>query len=118
MTDKLIKSARRFTSRGEWRRKDNAAYQMALKMGIHGQCVSHMTEGYYKKVSSLSQTDAAYLAGIIDREGCLTASRWKGVTKSVVQVGSTSHVIVDFVKNKTGVGSYVKKKQRSSDDDD
>jgi hypothetical protein len=68
-------------------------------------------ERYRKPALHLSETDAAYLAGIIDGEGTISASLSRGLSATLT-VGSTCRELVDWLKVTTGVGSLAFKKAR------
>jgi hypothetical protein len=66
-----------------------------------------------QSILSMSEQDKAYLAGIIDGEGCITISR--GVHKkqnnnvyyqAVLHVANTDKRMIDWIIEITGLGSY------------
>jgi hypothetical protein len=60
----------------------------------------------YREVSSLSPTDAAYIAGIIDGEGTITLSRkHAGENRQlVISISNTERPILAFVLDRVGAG--------------
>jgi hypothetical protein len=72
-----------------------------------------MTRQKGKKILKLSKEDRAYIAGIIDGEGCITISRklscdgTKGGIqyRLYVQVANTNVDLINFLKTVTGLGN-------------
>lgn len=66
----------------------------------------------YREVSSLSPTDAAYFAGIIDGEGTITLSRkHAGENRQlVISISNTERPLLAFVLDRVGAGKITGKK--------
>lgn len=66
----------------------------------------------YKQTKTLSESDAAYIAGLIDGEGTVTLVRkHKSEHRQLsVSISSTELPLLDFVKSATGVGKITTKK--------
>ena len=56
-------------------------------------------------MNNITETDKAYLAGIIDGEGCINVTEDKQSTGIRVEVGSTDPRVIDWIYRKTGIGS-------------
>lgn len=68
--------------------------------------------GVKKKVlqsNILSDLDCAYLAGLVDGEGSILLYRRETTAKFRVVITSTFISVLDWIKEKTGIGSIVKK---------
>jgi len=70
----------------------------------------------YKKIQSLSKTDAAYIAGLIDGEGTVTLTRkHKNENRQLcVSISSTEIDLLEFVLSATGVGKITNKQASKS----
>jgi len=70
----------------------------------------------YKKIQSLSKTDAAYIAGLIDGEGMVTLTRkHKNENRQLcVSISSTEIELLEFVLSATGVGKITNKQASKS----
>jgi len=70
----------------------------------------------YKKIQSLSKTDAAYIAGLIDGEGTVTLTRkHKNENRQLcVSISSTEIELLEFVLAATGVGKITNKQASKS----
>jgi hypothetical protein len=68
---------------------------------------------HYKTLKTLSEKDAAYLAGLIDGEGTVTLSRkHKNENRQLcVSIASTEKCLLDFVLSVTGVGKITNKRK-------
>jgi hypothetical protein len=62
----------------------------------------------------MTETDAAYIAGIIDGEGCITVSRRNDPTckqgfylRPFLTTANTSREMLDFCHQKTGLGQII-----------
>ena len=66
----------------------------------------------YKQTKTLSESDAAYIAGLIDGEGTVTLVRkHKNEHRQLsLSISSTEIALLDFVKSATGVGKITTKK--------
>ena len=66
----------------------------------------------YKEVKSLDQTDAAYIAGLIDDEGTVTLSRRHRSENRqlVVSISNTDRPLLEYVLDTVGVGKITGKK--------
>ena len=71
---------------------------------------SNMTT--YKEVKLLKDTEAAYIAGLIDGEGTITLSRRhrNENRQLVISISNNEKAILDYVLNKSGVGIITKKR--------
>lgn len=69
--------------------------------------------GYRKQANQLTVIQAAYLAGFIDGEGCITATLRRGSIDCRLEVGSTNRALLERIKKETGVGCICTKKKRS-----
>ena len=70
----------------------------------------------YKEVRLLEQTDAAYIAGIIDGEGTVTLSR-RHLSENrhlVISISNTDRPLLEYVMNSVGVGKITGKKTYQS----
>ena len=65
----------------------------------------------YKEVRLLDQTDAAYIAGIIDGEGTVTLSRRHRSENRhvVVSISNTDRPLLEYVLNSVGAGKITNK---------
>jgi len=65
----------------------------------------------YRKVRTMTATDAAYLAGLIDGEGTITLSkRHRNENRQlVVSISNNEKHLLDHVKSVTGVGVITRK---------
>jgi hypothetical protein len=70
----------------------------------------------YRRVSTLSLVDAAYIAGLIDGEGTVTLSRRHATDRRqlVVSISSTEAEIVEWVLATVGAGKITRKSVVSS----
>lgn len=70
----------------------------------------------YREIKSLSDTDAAYIAGLIDGEGTITLSRkhQKENRQLCVSIASTEIDLLDFVLTTSGVGKITNKRTSKS----
>ncbi len=66
-----------------------------------------------KAVNSLMPLEAAYLAGIVDGEGCITAYLHKGYVNGSLQVGSVNKEFLESLRKLVGTGSMASKGRRS-----
>jgi hypothetical protein len=66
-----------------------------------------------KLAKALSQTDAAYLAGIIDGDGCFTAHLNRGYVAAALEVSSVCPHFISELRALTGVGNLCKKRKRT-----
>jgi hypothetical protein len=66
----------------------------------------------YREVLSLSPTDAAYIAGLVDGEGTITLSRkHSGEQRQlVVSISNTERPLLDFVLRRVGAGKVTSKR--------
>jgi hypothetical protein len=66
----------------------------------------------YKEVKSLDQTDAAYIAGLIDGEGTVTLSRRHRSENRqlVVSISNTDRPLLEFVLDTVGAGKITGKR--------
>jgi hypothetical protein len=66
----------------------------------------------YREVLSLSPTEAAYIAGLIDGEGTITLSRKHASEQRqlVVSISSTERPLLDFVLRSVGAGKVTSKR--------
>jgi hypothetical protein len=66
----------------------------------------------YRKVEKLSDTDAAYIGGLIDGEGTVTLTRkHKNENRQLsVSISSTEIALLDYVKSAAGVGKITNKR--------
>ena len=66
----------------------------------------------YKQTQKLAQTDAAYIAGIIDGEGTLSLSRkHKSDNRQlVISISNTERQLLDYILNVVGTGKLTNKK--------
>ncbi len=67
----------------------------------------------YKEVNLLDQTDAAYIAGLIDGEGTVTLSR-RHRNKNrqlVVSISNTDRPLLEYVLNAVGAGKITNIKE-------
>lgn len=60
---------------------------------------------YRTPVNSLTATDAAYFAGIIDGEGCFTATVSKGSVRGCLEIGSVHKSFTEQLQAMIGVGN-------------
>jgi len=70
----------------------------------------------YREVKSLKQTDAAYIAGLIDGEGTVTLSRRHRNENRhlVISISNTERPLLDYVLNTVGAGKITGKKAYQS----
>ena len=66
----------------------------------------------YKEVNLLGQTDAAYIAGIIDGEGTVTLSRRHRSENRqlVISISNTERPLLEYVLNSVGAGKITGKR--------
>ena len=66
--------------------------------------------------NALSDTDAAYIAGLVDGEGTVTLTRkHKDENRQLaISISSTEIALLEFVRSATGVGKITNKKSSSS----
>jgi len=66
----------------------------------------------YKQTKKLAQTDAAYIAGIIDGEGTLSLSRkHKSDNRQlVISISNTERQLLEYVLGVVGTGKLTNKK--------
>lgn len=57
------------------------------------------------EISPISDTEAAYIAGFTDGEGCITLSRRRGTLEPRIVVANTKRAVLDWMTQATGVGS-------------
>jgi len=76
--------------------------------GNHGGIVLNS----YKQTQKLKQTEAAYIAGLVDGEGTVTLTRkHKNEQRQLcLSISSTEKPLLNFVKSATGVGKITTKK--------
>ena len=69
----------------------------------------------YRKVKTLSRTDAAYIAGLIDGEGTISLTRrHRNENRQLeVSIASTEMALLEFVHNRVGAGRIAHKKRYS-----
>ena len=75
--------------------------------------IDYMVE--YKKAKSLSKTEVAYLAGIIDGEGTITLTR-RNIYKNrllVLTISNNELPLLEYIVKITGVGKITRKNIRS-----
>ena len=65
----------------------------------------------YKQTKTLTESDAAYIAGLVDGEGTVTLIRkHKNEHRQLsLSISSTELPLLDFVKSATGVGKITTK---------
>ena len=70
----------------------------------------------YKSVATLSATDAAYIAGLIDGEGTVTLSRRHkhDMRQPVISISNTDLSFLDYVLRATKAGKITRKRTSSS----
>lgn len=70
----------------------------------------------YRELKDLSNTDAAYIGGLIDGEGTITLIRkHKNENRQLsVSISSTEIALLDYVKSVTGVGKITNKRTSKS----
>ena len=70
----------------------------------------------YREVKKLDQTDAAYIAGLIDGEGTVTLSRRhrNENRQLVISISNTDRPLLEYVLNSVGVGKITGKKTYQS----
>jgi hypothetical protein len=70
----------------------------------------------YKEVKLLDQTDAAYIAGLIDGEGTVTLSRRHRNENRhlVVSISNTDRPLLEYVLNSVGAGKITSKRTSQS----
>ena len=70
----------------------------------------------YKEVKLLDQTDAAYIAGLIDGEGTVTLSRRHRTENRqlVVSISNTDRPLLEYVLNSVGAGKITNKRTYQS----
>jgi hypothetical protein len=70
----------------------------------------------YRKFQGLVESDAAYIAGLIDGEGTVTLTRkHKNENRQLcVSISSTERDLLEFVLDATGVGKITNKSTRKS----
>lgn len=70
----------------------------------------------YKEVNGMDQTDAAYIAGLIDGEGTVTLSRRhrNENRQLVVSISNTDRPLLEYVLNTAGAGKITGKKTSQS----
>ena len=70
----------------------------------------------YKEVNGMDQTDAAYIAGLIDGEGTVTLSRRHRNENRhlVVSISNTDRPLLEYVLNTVGAGKITGKKTSQS----
>ena len=70
----------------------------------------------YKEVNTLDQTDAAYIAGLIDGEGTVTLSRrHRNENRHVViSISNTDRPLLEYVLNSVGAGKITNKRTSQS----
>jgi len=70
----------------------------------------------YKEVKSLDQTDAAYIAGLIDGEGTVTLSRRHRSENRqlVVSISNTDRPLLEYVLDTVGAGKITGKRTYQS----
>lgn len=56
-------------------------------------------------MNRLTETQAAYIAGIIDGEGCLRARKDNGSTHVAVSQKASERALLDFIQETTGIGA-------------
>jgi hypothetical protein len=66
----------------------------------------------YRTVNSLSLSDAAYIAGLVDGEGTITLSRKhaRENRQLVISISNTERSILDFVHSRIGAGKITTKR--------
>ena len=69
----------------------------------------------YNKVQTLSTSESAYIAGLIDGEGTITLTQEHKNERRrlVVSISSTERSLLDFVQAKSGVGTISNKRSYS-----
>lgn len=74
-----------------------------------------MKRAYRKQANVLTPQQAAYLAGYVDGEGCISANlrRYGTSIDGRLEIGSVSRQQLEQFKIETGVGSICTKKKRS-----
>jgi len=66
----------------------------------------------YKEVKNMSQTDAAYIAGLVDGEGTVTLSRRHRSENRhvVISISNTDRPLLEYVLNSVGAGKITNKR--------
>jgi len=82
----------------------------------HGRDTSRQIQSH---VRQLDIKDAAYIAGILDGEGCIT-TRWlksRGIpyVQSFITIGTSSQRLAEYLSSVTGVGSKGQYKRKGKD---
>lgn len=74
-----------------------------------------MKRAYRKQAKVLTPEQAAYLAGFIDGEGCISANLRRNASSidGRLEIGSTSRAQLERFMTETGVGSICSKKKRT-----
>jgi len=72
--------------------------------------------GYRQQAHRLAPEQAAYIAGFIDGEGCITASIRKGHMNGLLEISSTDSAIIAWLLGVAGVGSVrsIRPRRRNS----
>ena len=66
-----------------------------------------------KPAKKLSDIDAAYLAGIVDGEGCITASLNRGYINGRLEIGSVNREFLQSLVDRVGTGTFCAAGRRS-----
>jgi hypothetical protein len=59
---------------------------------------------YRKQANQLTSTEAAYVAGFVDGEGCISAGCRRNCIEGGISVGSTNRDVLLYLRSVTGVG--------------
>lgn len=62
-------------------------------------------KAYRLQAKTLSATEAAYVAGLVDGEGCITAVSRRSCIEGGMSLGSTNRDVLVYLKELTGIGS-------------
>lgn len=65
-----------------------------------------------KPVNKLTSEQAAYLAGIVDGEGCFTGGLNRGYVMGSLEIGSVDGCFLKCLRDMVGAGNFAKKKPR------
>jgi len=79
---------------------------------VPGYALLNIQVATYRELQNLSDTDAAYIGGLIDGEGTVTLIRkHKNENRQLsVSISSTEIALLDYVKSVTGVGKITNKR--------
>jgi len=60
---------------------------------------------YRKQANNLTSLEAAYIAGLVDGEGCIYACSRRSSIEGGLSLGSTNRDVLVYLRNVSGVGS-------------